>query len=77
MLLFSTSIATAADITLKASHQWPGGKLDLCDLAGSLGIDTHAVHLIDPAVRQQLAKDSRVRLSRGLFLSANTSTCLT
>ncbi|MGI9507001.1 MAG: TRAP transporter substrate-binding protein DctP, partial [Geminicoccaceae bacterium] len=30
-LLLSTSLVTAEDITLKASHQWPGGKGDVRD----------------------------------------------
>ncbi len=28
LLMVSTLIATAADVTLKASHHWPGGKGD-------------------------------------------------
>ena len=30
-LLLSTALASAEDITLKASHQWPGGKGDVRD----------------------------------------------
>ena len=31
LFMASTSIASAADVTLKASHQWPGGKGDVRD----------------------------------------------